>query len=135
MVLVEEERHGVGRPRLVYLLTEHGMERFQCMCRRTDGSLFPADILMSPFPLGERNVLSSVIRDITDLKSAEEELRTSCTDFQAIIHDLSRELRQMDKRLAQETQKRKKAELHLKKAEDNFKKVSCEVRAMRRQTS
>lgn len=28
LVTAEEERHGVGRPRLVYLLTEHGIERF-----------------------------------------------------------------------------------------------------------
>lgn len=28
MVSSEEERHGVGRPRLVYMLTEAGMERF-----------------------------------------------------------------------------------------------------------
>jgi DeoR family transcriptional regulator, suf operon transcriptional repressor len=28
LVSTEEERHGVGRPRLVYLLTEAGMERF-----------------------------------------------------------------------------------------------------------
>jgi DeoR family suf operon transcriptional repressor len=28
LVGAEEERHGVGRPRLVYFLTEHGMERF-----------------------------------------------------------------------------------------------------------
>jgi len=28
LVTAEEERHGVGRPRLVYLLTEYGMEQF-----------------------------------------------------------------------------------------------------------
>lgn len=28
LVSAEEERHGVGRPRLVYALTEHGMEKF-----------------------------------------------------------------------------------------------------------
>ncbi len=28
LVGAEEERHGVGRPRLVYFLTEHGLERF-----------------------------------------------------------------------------------------------------------
>jgi predicted ArsR family transcriptional regulator len=28
LVAAEEERHGVGRPRLVYFLTEHGLERF-----------------------------------------------------------------------------------------------------------
>jgi len=28
LVHAEEERHGVGRPRLIYSLTEHGLERF-----------------------------------------------------------------------------------------------------------
>jgi len=28
LVNAEEERHGVGRPRLIYSLTEHGMEKF-----------------------------------------------------------------------------------------------------------
>ena len=28
LVSAEEERHGVGRPRLVYFLTDHGMEKF-----------------------------------------------------------------------------------------------------------
>lgn len=28
LVSAEEERHGVGRPRLVFMLTEHGLERF-----------------------------------------------------------------------------------------------------------
>lgn len=28
LVVAEEERHGVGRPRLVYFLTEHGLEKF-----------------------------------------------------------------------------------------------------------
>ena len=28
LVVYEEERHGVGRPRLVYFLTEQGLERF-----------------------------------------------------------------------------------------------------------
>lgn len=28
LVVAEEERHGVGRPRLVYILTEEGMEKF-----------------------------------------------------------------------------------------------------------
>ncbi|MGC8856390.1 MAG: helix-turn-helix transcriptional regulator, partial [Anaerolineae bacterium] len=28
LITAEEERHGVGRPRLVYSLTEEGLERF-----------------------------------------------------------------------------------------------------------
>jgi PAS domain S-box-containing protein len=112
-----------------------GMERFQCLCRRADGSPFPADILVSPFPLGMRNVFSSVIRDISELKSAEDALKKNCENLQEKVSDRSRELRRMDRRLAQEIQKRKKIEHHLKVTEENFRKVSGEIKAMRRKTS
>lgn len=114
---------------------KHGMERFQCMCRRSDGNAFPGDILMSPFPLGTRNVLSSVIRDITALKSAEDALVMNCNDLQQTISDRNRELKIMDKRLAQEIQKRKKLEHHLRKSEENYKRLSGEVKALRRKSS
>jgi len=35
LVAAEEERHGVGRPRLVYFLTENGMEKFPTRFRLT----------------------------------------------------------------------------------------------------
>jgi PAS domain S-box-containing protein len=109
----------------------HGMERFQCMCRRADGSAFQADILMSPFPLGTRNVLSSVIRDISALKSAEESLINTCSSLEEIISDRNRELRLKDRRLAQEVQKRKKLEHHLKITEEKFKQASGQIRELR----
>jgi len=39
MVITEEERHGVGRPRMVYLLTENGMEHFPTGYLRLTGNL------------------------------------------------------------------------------------------------
>jgi DeoR family suf operon transcriptional repressor len=39
MVMTEEERHGVGRPRMVYLLTENGMEHFPTGYLRLTGNL------------------------------------------------------------------------------------------------
>jgi predicted ArsR family transcriptional regulator len=48
LVTAEEERHGVGRPRLVYLLTEHGMERFPTRYLRLTSRLL--DQLKSTMP-------------------------------------------------------------------------------------
>lgn len=39
LVIAEEERHGVGRPHLVYLLTENGMEHFPTGYIRLTGNL------------------------------------------------------------------------------------------------
>jgi predicted ArsR family transcriptional regulator len=44
----EEERHGVGRPRLVYMLTEHGMEHFPTRYLRLTSRLL--DQLKSTMP-------------------------------------------------------------------------------------
>jgi DeoR family suf operon transcriptional repressor len=48
LVTAEEERHGVGRPRLVYMLTEHGMERFPTRYLRLTSRLL--DQLKSTMP-------------------------------------------------------------------------------------
>jgi len=39
LVMDEEERHGVGRPRLVYFLTDDGMERFPTRYLRLSGNI------------------------------------------------------------------------------------------------
>jgi len=54
---------------------EHGSSRFEWVHRRTDGSEFPTEVLLSPMELGERKVLQAVVRDITERKRSEEELR------------------------------------------------------------
>src|SRR5512140_1143797 len=48
LVSAEEERHGVGRPRLVYFLTESGMERFPTRDLRLTSRLL--DQLKSTMP-------------------------------------------------------------------------------------
>ncbi len=48
LVTAEEERHGVGRPRLVYLLTEYGLERFPTRYLRLTSRLL--DQLKSSMP-------------------------------------------------------------------------------------
>jgi DeoR family transcriptional regulator, suf operon transcriptional repressor len=48
LVSAEQENHGVGRPRLVYLLTEHGVERFPTRYLRLTSRLL--DQLKSSMP-------------------------------------------------------------------------------------
>jgi predicted ArsR family transcriptional regulator len=48
LVNAEEQRHGVGRPRLIYFLTEHGMEKFPTRYLRLTSRLL--DQLKSTLP-------------------------------------------------------------------------------------
>ncbi len=45
--------------------------------RRKDGSTFPMDLAVSEFRIGARRFFTGIVRDITERKRAEEELRAS----------------------------------------------------------
>ena len=53
---------------------EKGSAQFEWIHRRKSGQDFPADVLLSAFKLGEKQVLQATVRDITERKKAEEEL-------------------------------------------------------------
>ena len=65
--------------------------------RRRDGSEFPVEISLSPIAAGEGTVVLSVIRDISDRKRIEEELRRANDELD---RRKSRELRDSQNRLA-----------------------------------
>ncbi len=53
--------------------------------RRKDGSLFPADLAVSEFRLGGKRYFTGTVRDITERKRYEEELRIKETAIQSSI--------------------------------------------------
>jgi len=68
LVGAEEERHGVGRPRLVYFLTENGLERFPTRYLRLATRLLSQ--MKDKLP---RPVISEMFRDVaTDLAAQHE---------------------------------------------------------------
>lgn len=49
--------------------------------RRKDGSTFPMDLAVSEFHLGKRKYFTGIVRDISERKRAESELRTSAQEL------------------------------------------------------
>lgn len=65
--------------------------------RRRDGSEFPVEISLSPIRAGEATIVLTAIRDITDRKRVEEELRRTHEELE---RRRARELRDSQNRLA-----------------------------------
>ncbi|MBI5637238.1 MAG: PAS domain S-box protein [Nitrospinae bacterium] len=63
---------------------EHGSVRFERVHRAKDGRLIPVEIISRQFPLGEKTMALSVVRDITERKRAEDNLRASERKFRAV---------------------------------------------------
>ena len=54
-----------------------GSNRFEWVHRRADGELFPAEVVLSPAHFEGRLVLQALVRDETQRKQAEEQLRAN----------------------------------------------------------
>ncbi|MEQ8290499.1 MAG: EAL domain-containing protein [Gammaproteobacteria bacterium] len=54
---------------------ERGSNLFEWDHRRANGEVFPAEVSLTSIPMGDRNILYAVIRDITDRKKDEETIR------------------------------------------------------------
>lgn len=78
LVAAEEERHGVGRPRLVYVLTEQGLERFPTRYLRLTNRLLdqlkeslPAPVVNKIFTEIAVDMASSVKREARSMNIEE----------------------------------------------------------------
>lgn len=78
LVTAEEERHGVGRPRLVYFLTEKGLERFPTRYLRLTNRLLdqlkeslPAPVVNKLFTEIAVDMASSVKREARNMNIEE----------------------------------------------------------------
>jgi two-component system, sensor histidine kinase and response regulator len=67
----------------------HGRNRFEWFHRRKNGEIFPAEVCMSPLTFDDRPVLLGIVRDITERKRIEAELRQSEEQFRDIAENIS----------------------------------------------
>lgn len=59
---------------------EHGV-RFEAVHRRSEGTLFPVEVWSAPVKVDVETALLDVVRDITERKQAEQELRERTDDL------------------------------------------------------
>ncbi len=64
------------RDEMIEILSREGnVSNFETFCRRIDGSIFPASLNVSPYPLYSEGALLTVITDITQQRKSEEKIR------------------------------------------------------------
>ncbi|MHC1728928.1 MAG: PocR ligand-binding domain-containing protein [Syntrophobacteraceae bacterium] len=72
---------------------------FEAVHKRRDGSTFPVEISSRGATIGDTRTLVSVVRDITERKQMEEELRKSRDELEAHVRERTAELRETLTRL------------------------------------
>jgi PAS domain S-box-containing protein len=71
--------------RQIAIALEKGSNHFEWMHKRADtGAVFAADVLLSAMELDGKRFLQATVRDITERKRAEEELRASHQELRAL---------------------------------------------------
>lgn len=72
-------------PEILGRLRKEGQLLFEGTLVRKDGTAFPVEVSSHLFPLGERDVVLSICRDITERKEAEETLRTERERYRTLL--------------------------------------------------
>jgi len=74
---------------------------FEWQHKRLDGTEFPAEVLLSAMEIEGRKVLQAVVRDITQRKQAEAELRVYQEDLEDLVEERTADLQESERALRQ----------------------------------
>ena len=73
--------------RMMQLAVEKGLNRFEWVHLRADGSPFYAEVTLAPLPIDERTLIYCVWRDITDRKWQEDRIRELLAEQRLIFEN------------------------------------------------
>ncbi|MEW5774482.1 MAG: EAL domain-containing protein [Thermodesulfobacteriota bacterium] len=98
-----------------------GGRTLEITARRSDGSAFPVEVSLALVSLqGDVNVIA-ILRDITERKFVENELRQARDDMEARVQKRTAELSAANLLLTREVEERQAAEQALRKAENKYR--------------
>lgn len=90
---------------------EQGNHRFEWVCRRLDGTDFPAEVVLTTIQMEHRNIVQAIIQDLTERKQAEEFLRQSEAQERERAQQLEQILRELQQTQTQLIQSEKMSSL------------------------
>jgi len=91
---------------------------------RKDGSEFPIELSLATWRIKEDIFFTGILRDITDRKKMNEELRRSRGELEIRVQERTAELILANEQLKQEMEERKKAEGALRESETKYRIVA-----------
>jgi two-component system sensor kinase FixL len=69
--------------------------------QRCDGSVFPMHLAVSEIRVGEQRLFTGIVRDISDLKQTQQQLKILNEELERRVHDRTSELRDAQSKLLQ----------------------------------
>lgn len=101
-IIPERYREAHQRGLKHFLATQEGAvlnRRIEITALRRDGREFPLELAITPIRLGDRFVFSAFVRDITERKKAEDEIRALNASLEQRVVERTRELEAANKEL------------------------------------
>jgi len=68
-------------------IKKNGFVKFECLFRKKNGEVFPAEVSSSLFKVGGKSLIQGIVRDITERKQSEEALRESEKKFRSLVEN------------------------------------------------
>ncbi len=121
----EKEHAKISLDSITELFEKGFLESAEAVWKRKDGTLLPIEVNMALLKNSAGDVLGGVssIRDITDRKQHQEELKKAYDKLEERVKERTVELQQSNEQLQWEINERKQVELQLLKCKGN-----CRIR-------
>jgi PAS domain S-box-containing protein len=118
---------------LLAAVSKNGHHRTEWTIRTNVGKEIPVEMSISTIALRGKNLLFTVLRDITPWKEAENVLLHAKTDLENRVRERTADLIALNKRLLNEIQTRKKSERETEKSREELRHLSEHLQQIREQ--
>jgi len=92
--------------------------------RRRDGHVFPVEITVNRMEYKGRSFLCSLVRDTTEREQAQDALRKARDELEIRVEERTAELKEINARLKQEIEGRKRTETSLRRREQELELIT-----------